>query len=171
MKNEFKRIPAKSITDNTFTLIDDDWMLITAGTPAEFNTMTASWGGLGILWNREVCFCFIRPQRYTYGFMEEENIFTLSFFNEKYRAALQLCGSKSGRDLDKINATGLTPLYLPDGGISFSEARLILKCKKVYTQDLDAQRFLAPNINEHYPAKDYHRLYIGEIMQCLTKDE
>ncbi len=171
MDNRFKTIPAKSITDNTFSLIDDDWMLITAGTPTEFNTMTASWGGLGILWNKEVCFCFVRPQRHTYSFIEKGNIFTLSFFNEKYRPALQLCGSKSGRDIDKVSEAGLTPYYLTDGGISFSEARLIIKCKKIYSQDLEAQNFLVPDIDEHYLAKDYHRLYIGEIIECLTKDE
>lgn len=87
-------------------------MLVTAGNAEKFNMMTASWGGLGFLWNRPVAFVFIRPQRYTFDFVERNEGFTLSFFGEEYRKVLQLCGTKSGREIDKVAETKLTPLQL-----------------------------------------------------------
>lgn len=170
MKEEFKTIEARKIVDNPFKLIGDDWMLITAGTPTRFNMMTASWGGVGVLWGKEVCFCFIRPERYTYDFMEEAQTFTLTFFEEKYRDILELCGTKSGRDLDKVAATGLTVVSGAGEGIYFAEARLVLECKKLYYQDLNPEYFLDADIRRHYSVDGYHRLYIGEILRCLSKD-
>lgn len=170
MKEEFKTIEVRKIVDNPFKLIGDDWMLITAGTPTRFNMMTASWGGVGVLWGKEVCFCFIRPERYTYGFMEEAETFTLSFFEEKYRGILELCGTKSGRDLDKVAATGLTVVSGAGEGVYFAEARLVLECKKLYYQDLNPECFLDADIRRHYLVDGYHRLYIGEILRCLSKD-
>jgi flavin reductase (DIM6/NTAB) family NADH-FMN oxidoreductase RutF len=169
MANELTRIEPYQITDNVFKLIADDWMLITAGTKESFNTMTASWGALGELWNREVCFVFVRPTRYTYEFMEKSEYFTLSFFAEEHREALNFCGNNSGRDVDKIAATKLTPLEGTTGVIYFAEARLVMECRKIYSQDLDPQRFLETRINKLYPLKDYHRLYVGEILGSLRR--
>lgn len=107
---EFKETKPELLSDNAFKLIGKDWMLITAGTPESFNTMTASWGGLGVLWERKVAFCFIRPTRYTREFVERSQNFTLSFFEETHRKALGFIGSHSGRDTDKIKETGLTPV-------------------------------------------------------------
>lgn len=168
MNDELKGISVLQIKDNTFKLVGNDWMLITAGKAGEFNTMTASWGGLGILWGKNVCFTFIRPTRYTYGFMEKEEHFTLSFFEEKYRDALNFCGSKSGRDVDKAKATGLTPMETT-GSVYFKEARLVLVCKKLYFQDINPTNFLVPEIEKNYTEKDYHRMYIGEITECLER--
>jgi flavin reductase (DIM6/NTAB) family NADH-FMN oxidoreductase RutF len=155
---------------NPFTLIGEDWMLITAGDIHSFNMMTASWGGLGILWGKEVAFCFIRPTRYTYNFVNENRFFTLSFFSEEYREALNICGSYSGRDVDKIKLTGLTPIEDREHNtIFFDEAKLVLICKKIYYQDIDSKNFLDENINSHYPLKDYHRMFIGEIVIALRK--
>ncbi len=165
----FKETKPELLTDNPFKLIGADWMLITAGTPESFNTMTASWGGLGVLWERKVAFCFIRPTRHTYGFVERTRNFTLSFFEERYRKALTFCGSHSGRDTDKIKGAGLTPEN--EGGfVYFAEARLVLACRKLYFQDLGPERFLDPKLNEMYPQKDFHRMYIGEIVKCLIKE-
>ena len=108
MAHPFVEITPAQIAENAFKAISKDWMLITAGTLASYNTMTASWGGWGHLWGRDVCFCVIRPQRHTFGFMEQASHFTLSFFDEAYRSALDFCGSRSGRDVDKAAATGLT---------------------------------------------------------------
>lgn len=166
---EFKTIDPEAIKDNTFRLIDKEWMLITAGKKDSFNTMTASWGGLGILWHKQVAFCFVRPTRHTYGFMEKNDYFTLSFFEEKYRKILETCGSKSGRNTDKIKETGLMPLPGVTGAVYFEQARLVLECRKIYSQDLDPQRFLDPEIHKNYAVKDYHRMYVGEILSCLTK--
>ena len=103
-------IEPNMIDRNVFQLIGSDWMLITAGTPESYNTMTASWGGMGVLWGKNVCFCFIRPTRHTYQFIEKADVFSLSFFEERYRGALEICGTKSGRDIDKAAATGLIPV-------------------------------------------------------------
>jgi len=168
----FRSIKPEEIADNAFKLIGSDWMLITAGPPEAHNMMTASWGGFGVLWNRNICWCVIRPVRYTYEFMEKAESFTISFFDEEYRRALEFCGSASGRDVDKAAATGLTPVAgtLP-GTTYFAEARLVFECKKIYFQDLDPAHFLDPSIHDNYPNKDYHRMYVGEVTNCLARWE
>jgi len=167
MEIDFKEIDINTLTENVFELIGDEWMLITAGTIDSFNTMTASWGGLGVLWNKRICFCFIRPSRYTYKFMEKSDFFSLSFFNEEYRDVLQFCGSNSGRDVDKVAMTGITPLEGSTGVVYFAEAKLVFECKKIYYQDLDPTHFIDLDIMEHYPDKSFHRIYMGEIIKCL----
>ena len=169
MKDGFSVIKPQQISDNVFKLIGEDWMLITAGTPERFNTMTASWGGMGILWGKEICWCVIRPHRYTYQFMEASERFTLSFFDERYREALNICGTRSGRDTDKVAASGLTPAQTESGAVYFAEARLVIECKKIYIHDIDPRHFLVPEIADNYPKKDYHRMYLGEIVRCLSK--
>ncbi|MEK6794044.1 MAG: flavin reductase [Spirochaetota bacterium] len=154
--------------DNVFSLIGREWMLITAGTIASYNTMTASWGGLGVLWNRNIAWCVVRPGRHTYGFLERAGSFTLSFFEEQYREALNVCGAKSGRDIDKAKVTGLTAVGTT-AGVAFSQARLIIDCRKIYFQDIDPRNFIDASIDKNYPKKDYHRMYIGEIMSCGTR--
>jgi flavin reductase (DIM6/NTAB) family NADH-FMN oxidoreductase RutF len=130
--------------------------------------MTASWGGLGVLWERKVATCYIRPTRHTFGFVEQSPQFTLSFFDETHRKALTYCGTHSGRDTDKVKGAGLTPVK--EGGfVYFSEARLVLACRKIYSQDIGPERFLDPRIEGMYPQKDYHRMYIGEIVKCLVQ--
>ena len=99
-----------------------DWALVTAGNTGSFNTMTVSWGGIGYLWDRPVVYLFIRPERYTHDFIERENFLTVSFYDEKYRRALQICGTKSGRDMDKVAEAGLTPVATEKGSVTFSQA-------------------------------------------------
>lgn len=168
MTNMLKEIRPEEVKDNPFTLIGKDGMLVTAGEPASFNTMTASWGGLGVLWGKNVCFSVIRPVRYTYTFIERSDAYTLCFFEERYKDALTLCGTKSGRDTDKVAATGLTPA-LDDGPIYFREARLVFQCRKLYFQDLIPANFKDRALETFYPQKDYHRLYVGEITRCLAR--
>ena len=168
MNEKFKEIKPSLIKDNTFKLIGEDWMLITAGKIDKFNMMTASWGGFGILWSKEVCFCFIRPTRYTYTFIEKESYFTICFFDEKYRDALNFCGTKSGRDVDKMSGAGLTPVKSSSGSVYFDEARMVIECKKIYFQDIEPKNFLDAKIENNYPKKDYHRMYIGEIMSVRS---
>ncbi|UCE74142.1 MAG: flavin reductase [Methanomassiliicoccales archaeon] len=169
METKFKAIDPNLIEDNAFKLIGTDWMLITAGTLDNYNTMTASGGGFGMLWKRKVCFCVIKPKHYTYSFMEKAKYFTLSFFAEEYRSVLEFCGSTSGRDVDKVAAVGITPIKGASGTVYFAEARLVLECRKIYFQDIDPNHFIDPKIHERYPDKDYHRMYIGEIVRCLLK--
>jgi flavin reductase (DIM6/NTAB) family NADH-FMN oxidoreductase RutF len=165
----FKQTGPELLCDNPFTLIGKDWMLITAGDGQAVNTMTASWGGLGVLWERQVAFCFIRPTRYTFEFMQRSPLFTLSFFDEKHRKALAFCGSHSGRERDKIKEAGLSPVT-ENGCMYFSEARLVLVCRKLYFQDIGPERFLDPKIHDMYPQKDYHRMYVGAIEKCLVNE-
>lgn len=156
------------IKDNPFKLIGMDWMLVTAGTLDSFNTMTASYGTLGELWHKKVAYCYVRPTRYTYEFLEKHDCFTLTFFEEKYRDVLKLCGTKSGRDIDKIKGIGLTPVVGETGSVYFEEARMVLECKKIYYQDLDPSNFLDPKIITEYD-NDYHRVYVGEIVRALSR--
>ena len=169
MKSSFKEVSPDLLCDNVFKLIGEGWMLITAGTLDSFNMMTASWGGFGVLWGKSICFCVIRPSRYTYGFMENSDFFTLAFFEEEYRKVLKFCGTNSGRNVDKVAKTGLTPLRGNTGTIYFNEARLVIECKKIYFQDVDPEHFLESDIKENYPEDDYHRMYVGEIIKCLEK--
>lgn len=166
--NGFHEINPKQISENMFQLIGDDWYLLTSGDKNGYNTMTASWGTAGILWGKPVAVSYVRPQRYTYEFMEKNDCYTLSFFDDAYRPALNFCGSKSGRDYDKAKETGLTPCFV-DGTVCFQEAKLVLVCKKMYSQDLDPSRFLVPEIEKNYANRDYHRMYIGEILKVYSK--
>ena len=165
----FEKIDHKALDQNVFSLIGDQWMLITAGKQDQCNTMTASWGGLGVLWGKPVATVYIRPQRYTLEFVEREDTFTLCFFGEQYRKALALCGSKSGRDVDKVKECGFT-VATAEGAPYFEEADLVLVCKKAYWQDMDPTHFLDGEIDSKwYPGKDYHRIFIGEIVEVLRK--
>lgn len=157
------------LNENVFELIGKEWMLITAGNGDQFNMMTASWGGLGFLWGLPVSFVFIRPQRYTLEFMEYYDTYTLSFYGSEYRDALNFCGTKSGRDIDKVAETGLTPLNTATGAVYFAEARLVIECRKLYSTKLKGKKFLDEAIPERiYGAKDYHRMFVGEILHCLS---
>lgn len=155
-------INAKHFDENVIKLIGYDWMLITAGDEEKINTMTASWGGLGVLWNKPVAYIFIRPVRYTYAFVEKHDYFTCSFYSEQYRDLLNFCGKYSGRDYDKVKETQFTPIHTGNS-FAFSEARVIIECKKIYAQDIAPENFLDRGIARHYPDADYHRMYIGEI--------
>lgn len=167
----FKKLEPDSLNENVFTLIDKKWFLLTAGDKDSYNTMTASWGGLGILWNRRVAFCFVRPTRHTYTFMETSDYFTMSFFlDPAARSILNYCGKYSGRDVNKIEATGLVPLHNQRGTVYFEQADLILECRKIYSDLIKPEAFLDDIIEKHYPQNDYHRMYIGEIIECLVKE-
>lgn len=170
MTVDFRNIAPKDVQENPFRMLDDGWMLLTAGDASGYNTMTVSWGGVGVLWGMPVATCYVRPQRYTLGFLEKSAYFTLSAYPEAYRKALAFCGAKSGRDCDKVQACGLTPAFAESGAPYFQEARLVLVCKKLYHQDFDPSHFADDRIQENYQAGDYHRMYIGEIVQVLQKD-
>lgn len=168
---DFKKITYKEFSEEAIKLIGDDWMLVAAGNFSnKFNMMTANWGGLGWLWNRPVAFIFVRPQRYTYEFTERESYFTLTFYEEKYRDTLLMLGSKSGRDIDKMKNSGLTPFETEHKSIAFKEARIILECRKIYATQIRGEDFTDPAIDEKiYSKKDYHRMYVGEIVNIWIR--
>ncbi len=170
--NQFKEIKAEELKESPFHLIGKDWMLITAKKDGKVNTMTASWGGLGVMWNKNVAFVVIRPQRYTKEFVEFTDRFSLSFFDAAYKDKLSYLGSVSGRDEDKITQSELTVNY-PDGETpAFAEAKMVLIVKKLFNQDFKPESFLKEEILEKwYPDKDYHTLYIAEIEKILMKED
>jgi flavin reductase (DIM6/NTAB) family NADH-FMN oxidoreductase RutF len=143
------------------------WLLLTAGDFAggRFNTMTVGWGSVGTMWGRPFAQVVVRPIRYTYEFIERYDTFTLCAFPQRYRRALNLLGTKSGRDGDKIAEAGLTPVASTQvAAPGFAEADLILECRKIYWDDMAPSRFLDPTIEGNYPNKDYHRIYFGQIL-------
>lgn len=167
-----KEISPYEINDNVFSALNKDWMLICARDGSKTcgaNAMTASWGGFGILWNKPVATIYVRPQRYTYGLTEDSDRVSLSFFDEAYRDALKICGTKSGRDMDKLEACNLTISDVLDTPV-INEARLTLVCKKLYADDLKEECFTDASPLACYPKRDYHRFYICEIEKVLIKE-
>ena len=162
------RISPYILDENLFTLIDREWMLVTARDPKNgaINTMTASWGGCGILWNKPVAFVFIRPGRYTREFVDAAEGLTLSFFEERYRDALKLCGRVSGRDCDKITQAALTPVQMGERA-AFAEARMVFSCRKLYVGALEEEGFVDHSLLDHYKNRDYHLVYVCEIEEIL----
>ena len=167
---EFRSINPQEIFDNPFKLFGSDWGLVTAGNPEGLNTMTVSWGGVGIMWNKPVTFTFIRPTRYTFEFLERNDLFTICFFDESYREALSFCGSKSGRNVNKVEETRLTPMFTEEGTPCFEQARMVLVCKKLYAQFLNEESVLGGEpVLKQYNGDEYHKMYISEILEVLTK--
>lgn len=167
----FKEIKPEELKENPFDLIGKQWMLITAGDEKKCNTMTASWGALGVMWGKPTATAYIRQSRYTKEFVDNGEYFTLSVFEEAYRKALNLCGRVSGRDTDKIQDAGLTPFNI-DGTTAFEEAKLILVCRKVYHQFMGEESFdCKENVDKWYADKDFHTMYMGEIVKVLVKEE
>ncbi len=163
----FKQLKTSDLTTDLFSDIGKQWMLVTAAKPdGSVNSMTASWGGLGVLWNKKVATIYVRPQRYTHEFLDAADRFTLSFLPETYRGALTLCGKTSGRDGDKIAQAGLT-LWRDGELAAFEQAERIIICRKIYKGVLDPAGFIDAAIDRNYPQKDYHTIFIGEIEQCL----
>ncbi len=164
-----KEINVRELKDNFVKMINDDWALLTAGTKDKFNTMTVSWGGIGELWNKDVCFVFVRPQRYTYEFMENNDYFSLSFFGGEYKKELGICGSKSGRDIDKMTETGFKPVDL-DNAVGYEQAKVNIVLKKLAYQDMKPDGFLDETIMKNYASNDFHRVYVGEIVKVVVEE-
>lgn len=163
---ERRPIDPASLSVKIHNLFANQWLLLAAGDfqLKRYNAMTIAWGSLGTMWNKPCALIVVRPQRYTRIFLEEFNTFTLSAFRPAFREALQVLGSKSGRDGNKIATSGLTPTASTAvGAPSFAEAELVIECRKAYWQDMDPKGFAAPWVAANYPGKDYHRIYFGEI--------
>lgn len=165
----FKQVDPKTLDLNVFSAVDDQWMLITAGTAQRCSTMTASWGGLGILWNRPMATIYIRPQRYTREFVDGNEYFTLTFFSEQWRKALSFCGTKSGRNVDKVKECGFTVAEAQCGAPYFQEAELVLVCRKRMTMPMDPAA-MPDEVKQTLYKGDYHNIYWGEIVEVLRKE-
>ena len=170
-----KEISVSELMLNPMTMIAKEWMLVTAGNQERgYNTMTASWGHLGSIWGHggglPTAVIYLRPQRYTKEFVDREELFTISIFPEEYKKDLGYLGRVSGRDEDKVAATGLTPVF-GDDTTWFAQAKLVLVCRKLYQQTLTEAGFLDKSIlDEHYPNRDLHDMYIGQIIKVLAAD-
>ena len=164
-----KEINVRELKDNFVKMISNDWALLTAGTKDNFNTMTVSWGGIGELWGKDVCFVFVRPQRYTYEFMEKNDYFSLSFFGGEYKKELGICGSKSGRDIDKMAETGFLPVDF-ENAVGYEQAKLNVVLKKLAYQDMKPDGFIDESIMNNYANNDFHRVYVGEIVKVVVEE-
>lgn len=168
--SNLKEIKPSDLNESAFKLIGTDWMLITAAKDDKVNTMTASWGGFGVMWNKNVAYIVIRPQRFTKEFIDSSATFSLTFFDKSYKKDLSYLGTVSGRDEDKISKTNLTVSYI-DNTPAFEESKLTMICKKLYAQEFKPECFIDSNIEKLcYPEKDYHTLYIAEIDKILIKE-
>ena len=166
----FQEINVREFSMKPFKMIGDQWMLVTAGDQIKYNTMTASWGGIGVMWGKNVAVTVIRPQRYTKEFVDKEELFSVSFLKDGHRDAIKLCGSVSGRDHDKIKEAGLTPVFI-DGVPAFEEADTILICRKMYRTSMNPADFIDKDADsKFYPEKDYHDMYIAEIVKAVVAE-
>lgn len=164
-----KEIKAEELQKNPFSMIGKEWMLVTAEKDGRVNMMTASWGGVGVMWGKNVAFIVIRPQRFTKGLVDAAETLSLSFLSEEYRDVLNYAGTASGRDEDKVKKSGLTVSHEGDAPY-FDQAQTVLFCRKLYRQNLDPAGFYDGGLDQKwYPGKDYHTLYIAEIEKVLVK--
>ena len=155
-------------TVDAFGLYAKKWALLTAGNKDSFNTMTVSWGGMGTIWGKPVATVYVRPSRYTHEFMDREGYFTVSFFPEEYRKVLGVLGSKSGRDMDKMNGSGLTAKALQES-VTFEEAEITLVCRKMFMQRLEPSNITDPDAAKFYAGDAPHDMYIGEVVDIISK--
>lgn len=174
MKEELQEISVRDLSLNPIERISDDWLLITAGTKEHgFNTMTACWGQTGAVWGHgkglPAATVYIHPQRYTKQFIDQNAYYTLSFFPKAYKKQLAYIGTHSGREEDKVAKTGLTPVF-DERTTWFAEADLVLICRKLYRQTLREDCFIDRSVMEdNYPNRDFHDMYIGVIVSVLKR--
>ncbi|AJA46903.1 hypothetical protein CPAST_c08030 [Clostridium pasteurianum DSM 525 = ATCC 6013] len=168
--SKFVEIKPEELNKNTFQIIGKDWTLITAQKDNKVNTMTASWGGFGVMWGKNVAHIVLRPQRYTKEFVDNSSTFSLSFLDKSFKDKLTYLGTVSGRDEDKVTKSNLTVEH-SDATPYFEEANLVVICKKLYAQEFKPEFFVETDLDEKwYPDKDYHTLYIAEIQKVLIKE-
>ena len=164
-----KKQEIKDFNTKPFAIFDAQWALLTSGDINHHNSMTISWGEMGTLWNKNVVTVYVKPVRYTYEFMESNEYFVLSFFDEKYHKALSLMGSKSGREINKDQASGLTPIAYKNVTI-YREASKTLLCKKIYFNDLILENIPEEAKKTHYQIEKPHRMYIGEVIEIIENE-
>ncbi len=151
------------------SVFDKKWALLTAGDSDKFNTMTISWGGLGTIWGKPVATVYVRTSRYTHDFMDANDFFTVSFYPEEFKQILGVLGSKSGRDMDKMKESGLTPVQTGES-MSFKEAEITLICRKLFRQQLDVASIPEDVAKAMYEGQAPHDMYIGEIVEIIRQD-
>lgn len=156
----------KEIVNNLCKKLNTEWALLTAGDKEKFNSMTISWGSFGVLWFKNTITVYVRPGRYTLEFLKQKPYFTVSFYDEKHRKDLQILGTKSGRDTNKMEEISLTPKFLKNG-VTFKEAKQTFVCKKLYMGQIDFKKVDEAVQKEIYTEKKGHYVFIGEIEKVL----
>ena len=166
----FQKTDIKELDFNAVSLIADNWFVVTAGNESSYNQMTISWGAIGNVWGFPAATIYIRDSRHTYPFIENNKYFTLCAFPEEYRDKVLFIGSNSGRDMNKIEATGLTPKVTELGNIYYDEAHLVLECEKIYFNDIQPQNLTDPKgLGMYQKEEAMHRMYIGKIVNVWEK--
>jgi len=174
MHRSLNEIPIRKLKISAFDLWDTDWLLLTSGDfiKSSYNAMTVAWGSIGNMWNLPIAMVVVRPTRYTYGFINTYPTFSLCGFPKEYRSALNLLGTKSGRDGDKISEAGLTQTASEKiDAPTYKEADLSIECRKIYFHDFNPKQFLDDRIEKHYASKDYHRMIFGEILMVNGNED
>lgn len=164
-----EKVELSAISPKVLEVFGTQNALLTAGDREKCNTMTIGWCGLGRLWNVPSCTVYVRPERYTYEFMEKQDYFTVCVFGTEYKKVMGYCGSKSGRDTDKIRACGLTLRYGAADAPFFDEAELVLVCRKIYVQDLEDACVVDENIRKFYQGDGWHRAYVGQVVEAYQR--
>ena len=171
----FQPFSLDEVEINPFTKIGKDWGLISAGNKNTYNTMTVSWGGMGILWGKKVVFIFIRDSRYTKELIDQGEMFSVSFLGESYRDALNYCGSHSGKDENKFEGAGLTPAFKMSTPY-VDEANFVLICHKLAKVPITKDTFTEMGLDARWYGEkapdhlgNYHTMYIGEIMESMAR--
>lgn len=164
----FQPFNIEDVDINPFKKLKSEWALVTSGTQKKYNTMTVSWGGFGVLWNKNVAFIFIRESRYTKVLLDSHDFFSISFLSGAYKDALEICGSQSGRDVDKFEKAGLTPAFrhkipYPD------EANFVLLCNKLVELPIPEEKLGSGLLNKFYKEKDFHTMYVAEIIESMAR--
>ncbi|MDR0575340.1 MAG: flavin reductase [Tannerella sp.] len=170
----FKSIEAKDIPGDVFTLVGSDFTVITAGTASHYNSMVASWGGMGILFSKPATWCFLRANRYTLEFMRKEQAYTMAYFDDEYKDDIMLFGTKSGRDSDKMKESKLSSVQTPSGNMAYKEAKLIIECKLTEVTTVSPDDFYLEEgrnfvMDAHKEANDYHKIVFGEITNVWVR--
>ncbi len=167
----FKEIAPYEFNENPFSTLAKDWALLSAKKDGKSNTMTIAWGFYGVMWGKNVMSVVVRPQRHTLGFIDSADTFSVSFFDDSYKDKLTYCGRTSGKDEDKIAKCGFNE-YDESGAPCFEEAKLTIVCRKLYRQQFDENCFIDKDVcQKSYPDKDYHIMYVGEIIKIIKKED
>jgi flavin reductase (DIM6/NTAB) family NADH-FMN oxidoreductase RutF len=168
-ENEFQILDTAQWSENIFTLIKKEWFILNSGTLADCNPMTACFGDFGVFWDKNTFTCYVRPSRFSYGLMNTYDHYCICFFEASWREQLNLCGRVSGREQNKAQACGWTPVVTDSGAVYYQEARMVLECRKFWQHDLKPGEFLDAKLKGSYPNGDLHRVFVGEILTILKK--
>ena len=170
--SQYEEIKPEEFQAKPFELFHKEWALITAGTPEKCNSMTISWGGTGTYMSVPITNIYVRQERYTKKFFDEQDLYTVCWFPESFKKELGYMGNHSGKDEDKYEKTGLKPVQI-DGTMAIEQASRIMICKKMFAGPIDPKNiFPHENKEKYFDQKnplDFHTMYMGQVIKILEK--